>query len=270
MADRAIPPALTGLIDDAAVFPPGNATLTDALVNHRRYRKSWYRDLVGPLLLPVSKLPDVSEQDEPLRIGVIGDTGVSALEKALAALTSSLVPVQIEARPSGADDLAVLRGLGESHGIPVFAEIPVTADFDDVLPSLRDSGATAKFRTGGLSAAAFPSSRDLAAAIVACARHGMSFKLTAGLHRAVRHTDPATGFTHHGFGNVLVATAAAHRSECVESVTECLEIRDSAVIAEALGGMLADRRPLWAGFGSCSIDEPLDDLTGLSLVYKES
>ena len=35
------------------------------------------------------------------------------------------------------------------------------------------------------------------------------FKCTAGLHHAVRYTDPTTGFRHHGVLNILVATARA-------------------------------------------------------------
>jgi len=270
MAYRAIPPVFGGFIDDAAVFPPGNAAVSTALDNHRRYRLSWYADLVGPLLLPVSKLSQVPDQDGPLRVGLIADTGVTELAAAVDTLPSGCVPAQIEARPSGDDDLATLRGLAERFRIPIFAEIPVISDFDVELPLLRHAGATPKFRTGGLSAELFPTPEELATAITACARQDMSFKLTAGLHQFTRHTDAATGFTHHGFGNVLAAAELAHRSESVESVTECLKIRDSTVLAERVRKMLGNQRPLWVGFGSCSIDEPLDDLSGLSLVNKEN
>ncbi|MFD0557614.1 hypothetical protein FB566_2896 [Stackebrandtia endophytica] len=270
MAYRAIPPVFNGFIDDAAVFPPGNAAVGTALENHRRYRRAWYRDLVGPLLLPVSKLSQVPDQDEPLPIGLIADTGVAALVPAVEKLPGNCVPAQIEARPTADDDLATLAGLADRFGIPVFAEIPVASDFDVELPLLRHAGATPKFRTGGLRAELFPSPAELATAIIACARQDMSFKLTAGLHQFTRHTDPATGFTHHGFGNVLAAAELAHRSESVETVTECLEIRDSTVLAERVRHMLGYQRPLWVGFGSCSIDEPLDDLSGLSLVNKEN
>ncbi|HIW63941.1 MAG TPA: hypothetical protein H9881_15910 [Candidatus Stackebrandtia excrementipullorum] len=270
MACPVIPPALSGFIDDAAVFPPGNAAVVDAVENHHRYREAWYADLVGPLLLPVTRLSSVPVQTEPLRFGLIADSGARGAVAAMATLPEFLVPAQVEARLTDDDDLTALRELRQSHDVAVFAEIPVTADFDVELPLLKHSDIVPKFRTGGLTADAFPTARRLATAIVACARQDMSFKLTAGLHRLTRHTDPSTGFDHHGFGNVLLAAEAAQRSESVESVTECLEIRDSAAIADHMRGMLAGRRPLWAGFGSCSIDEPLDDLIGLSLVNKES
>ena len=66
----------------------------------------------------------------------------------------------------------------------------------------------AKFRTGGLAAELFPTPVELAAVICACRDRELPFKLTAGLHHAMRHTDPETGFTHHGFLNVLAATCA--------------------------------------------------------------
>ncbi|GAA4913290.1 hypothetical protein LX16_2256 [Stackebrandtia albiflava] len=264
----AIPALFTGLIDDAAVFPPGNAAVPDAVAAHRVHRSAWYADLVGPLLLPVGRLSQVPAGEGPLRVGVIADTGVPAAVAVLDAPPPGLRPVQLEARVSGGADVERLADAVKRHGIPVFAEIPVDAA-GDWLPELTGGGLVPKFRTGGLTADLFPSPRRLAEAITVCARAGTGFKLTAGLHHLARHTDPATGFTHHGFGNVLLAADQAHRSESVDSVTECLEIRDSTVVAARLRELLTAARPLWAGFGSCSIAEPLDDLTGLSLVHEE-
>jgi len=77
-------------------------------------------------------------------------------------------------------------------GVTVAAEVPLTwgvLGALDTIAEARRGGAPilAKFRTGGLAAELFPSPSDLAAVIVACHERGVPFKLTAGLHRAVRH-----------------------------------------------------------------------------------
>ena len=268
--NNSIPPLLRGLIDDAAVFPPGNAALEDALTGHREHRNAWYSALVGPLLLPSSKLPLVAGIEGTLRVGLIADTGVEAVSDVLSQLPAGVEITHVEARADDENSLKRLVSASMSWGLRVFAEIPVTAELPQLLQTLGPTRITPKFRTGGETADKFPAPRALAAAIVGCAEQGLSFKLTAGLHRAVRHTDADTGFTHHGFGNVLVAAADADGGASVESVTATLTVTESAPLGDRIRGMLTHPRPLWVGFGSCSIAEPLEDLNALSLVYEES
>ena len=47
----------SGLVDDAAVFPPGNAPLDVAVSGHRALRAGPDADLVGPLLVPAASVP---------------------------------------------------------------------------------------------------------------------------------------------------------------------------------------------------------------------
>ncbi|MFC7506123.1 hypothetical protein ACFQRR_29000, partial [Nocardioides sp. GCM10030258] len=76
----------------------------------------------------------------------------------------------------------------------------------------------------------------------------------AGLHHALRNTDPETGFEQHGFLNLLAATG----------------VRD----AEAMAAVLAERAAapdvpstsLLRSIGTCSITEPIDELTALGLL----
>lgn len=267
---NAIPSLLRGLIDDAAVFPPGNASLPDALERHREHRNAWYSALVGPLLLPASQLGQVPEATEPLRVGLIADTGVEAVSQVLSQLPAGVEITHVEVPAPDDEALAALVTASTRWGLRVFAEIPMARDISHALKRLGPTSITPKFRTGGETADRFPSPQALATAITGCAEQGLSFKLTAGLHRAVRHTDPATGFTHHGFANVLVAAADADSGSGVASVTETLSITESEPLRDRIRGMLAHPRPLWVGFGSCSIDEPLEDLSGLSLVYEEN
>ncbi|MFU8874920.1 hypothetical protein [Micromonospora sp. SL4-19] len=276
-----VPRLLAGLVDDAAVFPPGNASLPDAVTAHRRHRAAWYADLVGPLLLPASTVAagELSGLvDEGLVIGLIGDTGIERLPFALSFLAPDGVTArQIEApvakrgedpQPGLAELVALAERLG---GTPVYAEIPLTFGLMSALDSLADARAgglpvAAKFRTGGLAAELFPTPVELAAVICACRDRELPYKLTAGLHHAVRHRDPETGFTHHGFVNVLAATLAAVGGAEVDAVAELLAATDPVRVVELVRTHRDAERPLWVGYGSCSIEEPLTDLIRLGLV----
>jgi hypothetical protein len=52
-----IPAMVARLCDDAAVFPPGLASLPDAVRAYLDRQGTWYADLVGPLVLAAAALP---------------------------------------------------------------------------------------------------------------------------------------------------------------------------------------------------------------------
>jgi len=275
-----VPRFFDGLVDDAAVFPPGSAALADAVVAHRQHRAAWYADLVGPLLLPASALGDLPAllaADERIEVGVIGDVPIAQLYPLRDRADPRIRIRQVEAAVAkrGEDPQP---GLAELGGLPahlddadVYAEIPLTWGLLHALDSLARERAAgkriaAKFRTGGLAAELFPSPVELAAVIGACRDRELPFKLTAGLHHAVRYADPETGLTHHGFVNVLAGTAAAQAGAEVAEVAELLAATDPPPLVEAARTHRNQARPLWIGFGSCSIMEPLTDLVRLGLV----
>lgn len=274
-----IPKLFSGFVDDAAVFPPGSASLPDAVRAHLEHRVAWYRELVGPLLVKTSQLSELPAlldklrtDDTPLRIGVVGDTGIAAVAPAMARLRDDIVVAQIEVPVAkrGEDPMpgvAELRDtVGEWGGVLVYGEIPLTFGLHEALDGLAGTPVIPKFRTGGLLSELFPTPEELAAVIVACVERGTSLKLTAGLHHAVRHTDRSTGFTHHGFLNVLVACADAAKGAGVSDVAETLRHTDPRPLVDTTYELRDRERPLWAGFGSCSVTEPLDDLIGLGLI----
>ncbi|MEU4818063.1 hypothetical protein [Micromonospora aurantiaca (nom. illeg.)] len=278
-----VPRLLSGLVDDAAVFPPGNAALPDAVIAHRTHRTAWFADMVGPLLLPASEIQRGSlnglvDPAEGLVIGLIGDTGLDQLPQALDALAPDGVTArQVEAPVAkrgedpqpGLSELMTLAG--RLDGTAVYAEIPLTFGLMGALDTLAEARAAglpvaAKFRTGGLAAELFPTPVELAAVICACRDRKLPFKLTAGLHHAIRHRDPETGFNHHGFVNVLGATLAAVGGAEVDGVAELLAATDPVRVVEPARAHRDAERPLWVGYGSCSISEPLTDLIRLGLV----
>jgi hypothetical protein len=119
-------------------------------------------------------------------------------------------------------------------------------------------------------AGAFPTEPELAEFIVGCVALSLPFKCTAGLHEAARHTDPATGFEHHGFLNLLLATHVAGQGGDVGDVAGALSIRSAQELADALRELTAEDavrvRSAFTAYGTCSIGEPLADLTTLGLV----
>ncbi|WP_194821384.1 hypothetical protein [Micromonospora sp. S-DT3-3-22] len=273
-----VPRLLAGLVDDAAVFPPGSASLPDAIAAHREHRTSWYADLVGPLLVPASAVGELDGLPDGTVTGLIGDTGVAGLPAALARLATAGITVrQVEVAVArrGEDPqpgLAALRGVLTRHrDLDWYAELPLTFGLTAALDTLAEARAAgepvaAKFRTGGLAAELFPTPVELAAVICACRDRALPFKLTAGLHHALRQIDPETGFTHHGFGNVLAATLAAAGGAEVDAVAALLADTDPLRVVEPARAARDDDRPLWIGFGSCSVREPLTDLIRLGLV----
>jgi hypothetical protein len=254
---------LRGLIDDAALFPPGNAPMQAAVPAHRGYRQSWFEAMVGPLLVPQSRLAELARNlgRGELRIGVIVDGDLEQVAGDVAALPPQVTVLHYESRHA----LDHLVKFAPSWGKPVFAELPFG---DDALDAVRATGFTPKFRTGGLAAEFFPAPETLAAAISGCRLRGLQFKLTAGLHQAVRHRDPATGFDHHGFLNVLVAAAEAFDGARTDDLAATLACTDAADLAARARRVLDRPRALWTGYGSCSIDEPLHDLTELGLLHR--
>jgi hypothetical protein len=136
-----------------------------------------------------------------------------------------------------------------------------------------------KLRCGGLEAAAFPSSEQLAFAITACRDAGVPWKATAGLHHPVRRFDAALGVRMHGFLNVFGAGVLTHARQLAEGdVRRVLDEEDPRAFAFDDGGfrwrdfavtadeVAAARHRAAVSFGSCSFDEPRDDLRALGLL----
>jgi hypothetical protein len=274
-----VPRLFARLVDDSAFFR-GAGSVAEAVTGHRVHRDAWYADLIGPLILPASALahlPAVLRTGEPLLVGVVADAGPDAVAQSIQAAGERVGVAQVEAAVAkrGEDPQPGLRLLldlvGRLRSIPAYAEIPLTWGLLAALDTVAEARAaglpvSAKFRTGGLAAELFPTPVELAAVICACRDRGLRFKLTAGLHHAVRFTDPETGFVHHGFLNVLVATTAAARGAEVAEVAEILAATDPVPLIEPARALRDEARPLWDGFGASDVGEPLVDLRQLGLL----
>jgi hypothetical protein len=257
---------LAGLLDDAAIFPPGNSPLAIALADHNAHLRSPYAAAVGPLVVRAGDLASVG--DVAVAVVTSLDEAHAAASAAGSRLRSLEVALPATAR---AEEIRSLASFG-GGGYDLYVEVPRDDRRTAVLAELAATGLRAKFRTGGLTADAFPSEAELAEAIVGAVAAGVPFKATAGLHHALRRADPATGRQQHGFLNLLIATAAAQAGAPVEDVAIALGSRDEPAVTRAAQLLAGPVREAFCSFGTCSIREPLDDLARLGLlpdVWKE-
>lgn len=279
------PVLLRGLVDDAAVFPPARTPLPEAVRAHAVHRGAWYAGCVGPLLLPASAVadllelrrpePDASPPAEALGVVLVSRPGAdpatltAALDAARAEASLTVVGAELAWEPGwrdlGLDDLALALEVprGAEQGTAVG---DVRAGLDEGRPVV------AKFRTGPTPTWPWPDEGELAAFLRLAASADAPFKLTGGLHHAVRGTYPVDGAPeeHHGILNVLLATAAAGDDAGDEEVAALLALRDGEALAELVrswpDATAARVRRAFTSYGCCTVTDPVGELADLGLL----
>ena len=275
----AVPAAWSGIVDDAAIFPPGDVPLPDAVTAYQRRRDEWYADLVGPLVVRDTDLPGVPP-DVAVSVVLTGGAGAVAGVASLATKKGHDV-VGLEAAVRDPGEMAgnvrrittaveAARDAGGLAETQVYVELPQadpTSDWLAAADAVAEAEHHLKLRTGGVEAHLFPAPATVAAWIDAALDRETPFKCTAGLHHAIRHLDHDTGFEHLGFVNVLLATRVAFDGGSVDEVTRVLDDHyTNDLVAMARQSDLAGARRWFTSYGSCSVTEPLDDLVGLGLL----
>jgi hypothetical protein len=196
--------------------------------------------------------------------------------------------------PPGSVTAELLAGLAEvahAAGLAVFCEVQASLDASwegsiaHATAALAAHNATGehqlgyKLRTGGVTTEAFPSPAQLARAIVAARDSGLATKFTAGLHHPFRQYRDEVATQMHGFVNVFVAglLAHAHGLDAV-AIARILDDEDPTAFVfddEGLGWrdlrvpterVVELRRRALISYGSCSFDEPRDDLRAVGML----
>jgi hypothetical protein len=147
------------------------------------------------------------------------------------------------------------------------------------LRKIKDKHVGFKLRTGGVTAGSFPTPEQVAWTIVAARDAGIPMKATAGLHHPIRHYDESVQTKMYGFLNVFGAGVLALSHGLDQSqIQEIIEDEDPAnfIFNEAgfswknftatLEQIAQARTNGFISFGSCSFDEPREDLQKLGLL----
>jgi hypothetical protein len=292
---------MVGAVDYAGLFPPADLNMATAVANYGSYRSGDYRFLLGRFILPASRLSEFvaaaepimprRRTDEPWRLAALVGPDIAADLRTVAEFNSQYGSGQrpravvdaIETKGVTADQIEALLA-APTPGIDRFVELPIASDPTAWLVELARRGVKAKVRTGGVTPDAIPASADVVRFLAAASRVNIPFKATAGLHHAVRGSHPLTykadspRAVMYGFLNLLMA-AALLRTGASEADAQALldesdpgafqfgpvsvRWRDSRLSNE----QIHDAREQFAlSFGSCSFQEPVDELRSLHLL----
>lgn len=265
------------LFDDAAIFPPGNAPMALAVPAYATSRASADAARIGAFVCSAGRLDELREalpEGSRLPLALVVPGGADDLAPALAVVASDarlqLCGVELPAGDAGVARTLAAVDAAVPPDVPAYVELRFDAHVDHYVGTVATAAHRVKLRTGGTTAEAVPSSAALAVALVACGRRDVRFKLTAGLHSAVRHRDPVTGFEHHGFLNVQAALDSAVHGGSVAEVVAWLEEHDVATVQHWARAVDVERaclvRERFVGFGACSTADPLCELRALGLL----
>jgi len=288
-------------IDYAGMFPPCSFELEPALKNQSEYVRSTDSWMLSAFVLPVGKFSDaaalVSQFDKhhPLRVSALGAKTENAanfqteLKNAADAIRSfqnqhaDLVSIaQLEMFFPDLDlaKLSDAAGLLTDLKLQTFWETPAESAEETIalIARAKQSAFGYKLRTGGVTADTFPGSVQIAQAILASTKHHVPIKFTAGLHHPIRQFRDEVKTEMHGFLNVLGAgvLSAEHHWDEAQTVdmledqnAKSFEFHDTVFAWrdwEITLDRIKARRKFVTSFGSCSFDEPREDLRALTFL----
>lgn len=288
---------MTGVIDYAGLFPPSQLSMAEAVLNYATYRGSNYGWMLGRFILPVARLDEFVESagdlvsgdtSEAWRLSVLAGEDIDQTFRQIAEFNrvneSSVIIDTLEVK---ANTLSKIDNTIASlpSGITAYFEISMGEQFIDLVTALAMSGHRAKIRTGGVTNDDFPSSKEIIRFVRTCMAANVPFKATAGLHHPLRCFKPLTYApdapegTMHGFLNTLMMTGFARESYRPPLLEELMEEefeeafsfsetgvswRDEYSLTNAHLRLMRDRG--MNSFGSCSFDEPVEDLRAMGLL----
>lgn len=187
-------------------------------------------------------------------------------------------------------DRLVVAGVSK---LDIFYEVPLDERASDVVPSIvaaiaehnsmRPSPSRSvvglKIRCGGSDPSYIPSAEQVALAIARCRDAGVRLKATAGLHHPLRHFKEPYGKMAHGFLNIFGAATLAiehnldsHDVQAVlrDETAKHFRFDEDTFTWNDLSVSRDDihyaRDRLATSFGSCSFEDPRDDLKELELL----
>ena len=284
---------LASLIDYAGLFPPAGLEMKHAVANYARYREGEHAWALGRFIVPAARLAEFESLLPQARSGagwhisaLLGPdvaADMAAIAQFNSRHTGRAQIDSVETKAATPDEIATMRR-GIPDSVLAYFEIPQTDDPATLLAAIHKARSRAKIRTGGVTPEVFPAAEQIVRFIQRCISSEVPFKATAGLHHPVRCVRPLTYAPDaptgkmHGFVNVFMAAAFGLTGMPQADLVELLQDESPTVFRfDATGASWRDHRidqrlllecrgSLGMSFGSCSFDEPIDDLHAINLL----
>src|SRR5262249_24610154 len=153
-----------------------------AVRNYASYRGGDDAALLGRFVVPVARLAEFSNalesiDERDVRVSAVLGANVSADLQSVALFNARGSRAFVDSIEAKADRPGTIYELAASASdrVVVFVELPLGGELELLVSAVHAAGARAKIRTGGVTADAFPISRDVVRFIRACLDVGVPF-----------------------------------------------------------------------------------------------
>jgi len=296
---------LDKLIDYAGLFPPAKLEIEPSLKNYAEYIQSTDKWMMSQFIIPVSRLNEIPtdlmksySEDFPLNLSLISRNicdDIAIVNRFINMNNNSTIFTGYESRISDlatfSQNLLDIHQLGQNQELNFESFYEVSPN-DNWMNQMNEAVSIIsafnaeyegtvgfKLRCGGVEANMFPPAENIAQAILACRDASVSMKFTAGLHHPVRHYSESVKTKMYGFFNIFIGGMIAHKFKLeTEALTTILldenpenfTFDDNGLHWKTYSISNSEienyRQKSFISYGSCSFNEPREDLQQLGLL----
>lgn len=288
---------LSEIIDYAGLFPPSALSMPEAVINYAAYKNSNYSWMLGRFVVPVNRLDEFSDcakeffaRDKNIwKLSVLASEDVYETVRRIEDFNAEHAPNAVcDALEVKANTNFLINKIAEAvpPNLATYFEIPLREDLADLFSTVAIRKQRAKIRTGGVTADAFPTAAQITRFMRVCLAANIPFKATAGLHHPLRCRKPLTyekdapEDAMNGFLNVFLAAGFLKQGYRRSSVYKLLEDEQAENFTFGSDGVFWQQKHFLStaqlkilrekniiSFGSCSFDEPIEDLISLNILH---
>lgn len=287
---------LSQIVDYAGLFPPSAVSMSEAVINYAAYKNSNYNWMLGRFVVPVSRLGEFSKNAEEFfardqkiwELSVLGGEDIDETVREIEDFNQTYAPYAacnaLEIKAETVLEIENIAKILPPH-LTTYFEVPLAKDLPELIATLAIKQHRAKIRTGGITESAFPVTDEIARFMRICLVANVPFKATAGLHHPVRcrkaltYEDNAPEGIMHGFLNVFLAAGLLRQGYQPKLMIELLNEQNAQNFIFEENGILwrqeyfisttqlkVLREKNIISFGSCSFNEPIEDLQEIGIL----